>query len=99
MKQLRKKIAKIYVERLIWDSWNSKHINKHKVILAEIEDACHHHLLVLETYEKRLIILGKTEKDRLLAIVLVRKINQSYYVVTARDMSKKERKLISNVRK
>jgi len=38
------------------------------------------------------LIFGRTKEDRLLTICLAKEANGKYYVVTARDMSKKERR-------
>lgn len=85
----------IKIEELIWDNWNIEHIGRHRVRVAEIEEACDQPVKAFKSYKDRLIILGKTKNSRLLTIVLVKQGKKIYYVVTARDMSRKERKFIN----
>jgi uncharacterized DUF497 family protein len=82
------------IEELIWDEWNVEHIRKHDVSITEVEETCGLIIKTYKSYQGRLIILGKTKNNRLLTIVLMKKDKKSYYVVTARDMSQKERRLI-----
>lgn len=84
----------LYIKNLVWDSWNIKHISKHKVNKREIEEACKKPLRSFLSYKERLIVIGRTGTGRLLSTVLAGEENHNYYVVTARDTSKKERKLI-----
>lgn len=84
----------IKIRRLVWDDWNTAHIGKHQVKASEIEEVCQLPLKTLRSYQDRLIILGKTERKRLLTVVLANEKKGKYYVITARDMSKKERGLI-----
>ena len=83
------------IEELIWDEWNVKHIGKHDVGITEVEETCSLIIKTYKSYQSRLIILGKTKNNRLLTTILMKKDKKSYYVVTARDMSQKERKLIN----
>ena len=80
------------IEDLIWDSWNREHITKHDVSLSEVEQALGDSgKKVLKTYASRLLVLAAVEK-RFLTIVLAPKSGRKFYVVTARDMSRKERR-------
>lgn len=81
------------IKQLIWDDWNVEHISGHKVSVDEVEEVCRLSTEALKTYKERLVILGKTKKGRLLTIVLGPKGKGKYYIVTARDMSKKERRI------
>ena len=82
----------ISISKLIWDDWNVGHIKKHNVKVEEVEEVCKTTNIALSTYEKRLIILGETTKGKLITIILSPEDNDNFYVVTARDMSKIERK-------
>ena len=84
----------IKIRQLIWDDWNVKHISSHKVSPREVEEACKLIKKIFKTYKERLIILGKTKKGRLITVVLAKESKGKYYVVTARDISKKERRLL-----
>ncbi len=86
----------IRIKQLIWDDWNVEHIKKHQVSVGETEEVCRQPVKTLKTYKGRLIILGKTKKGRLLTMVLVPEGRGRYYVVTAREMSKKERRMLND---
>lgn len=89
----------IKIGGLIWDLWNVKHVARRNVAPAEVEAALRDgKRKILETYGERLVILGGSGK-RLLAVVLAPKGGQKYYVVTARDMSKKERRFYHDEKK
>ncbi len=80
-------------KKLIWDDWNRNHIKKHSVIEDEVEEAYEDHLILVESYKNRVLILGKTKRDRLLTVVCSQELQNDLYVVSARDMSKKERRI------
>ncbi len=75
----------IKIRRLVWDSWNSQHIKKHAIFKFEVEQAVQKSVRVFKTYNQH----------RLLTVILVLVKKDYYYVITARDCSKKERKLIN----
>lgn len=85
------KMVKVRVNQLIWDDWNINHIKKHSVKPNEVEKTLKSKIKTLKSYKERLLVLGRCGK-RLLTIVLAKEKNNKYYVVTARDMSKKERR-------
>lgn len=86
---------KIRKRDLIWDKWNIKHIAKHKVTPGEAEGALKDRgVKAKETYGGRILVIGKSGL-RMLAVVLAKEKN-GYYVVTARDAGKKERKIYRN---
>ncbi len=80
----------IVVKGLIWDDWNKEHIGRHGILPEEVEEACHSTNEVVESYRKRILLIGKTKKGKLLAIVLSpenRSLQQYdegiYYPITA----------------
>lgn len=83
------------IKELIWDEWNVGHIKKHDVSVTEVEESCCQPVKSFRSYQNRLIILGKTKNNRLITVILIKKDKGIYYVVTARDMSRKERRLIN----
>lgn len=83
------------IEELIWDDWNIEHIKKHGVSVSEVEEVCHSQIKTYKSYQNRLIILGKTRNNRLITLILMEKSKRIYYVVTARAMSRKERRLVN----
>ncbi len=84
------------IEELVWDEYNLEHIKKHKVTKFEIEEACFKPMCSFKSYQQRLIFVGETKDGRLLSLVLAEKSKGVYYLVTARDTSRKERKLIND---
>ena len=80
------------IKSLIWDQQNRNHIQKHNVSEVEVEEVCTGIFKQQPTYNERYLIFGKTIKGRLLTIVLTRKKKGAYYIITARDMSVKERR-------
>lgn len=60
----------IKVRGLIWDDWNKEHIAKHGVSIEEVEDICKGKHEAIESYRKRIQLIGKTKKGRELIIVL-----------------------------
>ena len=85
------------IEGFDWDSWNiSKNKEKHNVDFSECEETFLNSPIVVGEDEKHSIseerhyMLGKTDSGRLLFIVFtIRK--DKIRVISARDMSKKER--------
>lgn len=83
-------MTRIIVKELIWDRINLEHIKKHNVIKGEAEDVPKNMLTHKIGKKGRYIAIGRSG-SRLLSLVLSRKSPGVYYVVTARDASKKER--------
>lgn len=81
----------LIVRKLIWDAWNISHIARHHVIPDEVEAICHGDPLVLRGQRKsRLVLIGSTEGERILAIILESKGNGAYYPITAYLADKKD---------
>ncbi len=87
-------MTKIKIDFLVWDEANLNHIKKHFVSKTEIENAVLDFIYHEHTYSGRYLIVGDTGK-RILSVVVSRKSLKTYYVVTARSASKKERKKIN----
>ena len=85
--------------KLVWDGWNREHIKKHDVSEKEVGQAFKTRKVVTETYKSRLIIVCKTKKSRLLTIILSFEKQKNAYVVSARDSSRKERKIYNDKNK
>jgi len=86
----------IEIKRLVWDDWNVEHIRKHKVSVGEVEEACKRRRKTLKSYQKRLLVFGQTKEKRFLTIVLAPEGKGKYYVVTARNISRKERRFLND---
>ena len=78
-------------QNLIWNDWNRNHIKKHKVTVNEIEEVYRSKTIKAPSYLGRNMIFGKTKRGRFLTIVISYDYQRKPYVVSARDMSKKER--------
>jgi hypothetical protein len=80
--------------KLVWDKWNKNHIKKHQVTVKEVEEAYKNKIFEISSYLGRKIIFGKQKNNRLLTIVISFAKQKEPYVVSARDTSKKERKVL-----
>jgi uncharacterized protein len=89
----------IYADNFEWDSQNLEHISRHGVNDFEVE-----HVIL---YDKARLkqgrggtycVFGTTEEGRYLFIVIAAKGGGVVRVVTARDMSYKERRYYKKVR-
>lgn len=78
------------VNSLIWDDWNREHLTRHHISPEEVEEICHGKHLTVESYRRRILIMGKTKAGKGLSIVLSPENpnlkpygHGIYYVVTA----------------
>ncbi|MBI2049675.1 BrnT family toxin [Candidatus Roizmanbacteria bacterium] len=79
------------VRKLIWDAWNISHIARHHVTPDEVETICHRDPLILRGQQKnRLVLIGSTEEERILAVILELKGRGTYYPITAYPADKKD---------
>ena len=86
-------MTKITIREFVWDEINLEHIKTHNISKEEIEQAkeiIYHR----RTYGGKYLMTARSGK-RFLTIIISRKGISRYYVVTARDSSKKERKQIN----
>lgn len=80
------------MSKLIWDEWNKEHIKKHNVTVSEVEEVYKSSKITRKANLNRKLILGETKNGRFLTIVVSTEKQIEPYVVSARDMSKKERR-------
>ncbi len=74
----------IFVRKLIWDTWNIHHIAKHHILPDEIEEICHGSPLILQGQQKkRLVLIGLTDEQSILTVVLESQGHGVYYPITA----------------
>jgi uncharacterized DUF497 family protein len=78
------------IKSLIWDDWNRDHLSRHQITPEEVEEVCHSKHRAVQSYRKRILIMGKTNNRRTICIVLspedddLEKYGEGvYYVVTA----------------
>ena len=84
---LNKLIVKAFIEEKIWE--------KHRVTRYEIEEALTHRRAIRLRHKKapvRVVVMGATRARRLLKIVLQFHGRGRYFLVTAMDLTAKERK-------
>lgn len=78
----------IVIRRLIWDPGNVAHTARHGVASEEVEEVCAGRHIARQTYQDRIILIGPTHSDRMLAVVLEPIATGEYYPVTARSASR-----------
>ncbi|MEA3279583.1 MAG: BrnT family toxin [Thermodesulfobacteriota bacterium] len=81
---------------LIWSSKNLEHITKHDVTPEEVEEICGKKSLILKAPSKGqnpvYYVLGQTFAGRYLFSVIIYFGKSRGYAVTARDMTKNEKR-------
>ena len=77
---------------LVWDAWNREHIRKHKVKVKEVEEAYRNIVGKSGSYDNREMFFGITRKGRPITISVSYAKQKRPYIVSVRDMSKKERR-------
>ena len=75
----------------MWDAFNIEHIKKHNVTIQEVEEATRNVIDHKKARYGRYAVFTKL-KNRLLTLIVKRKGVGVYYIVTARDTAKKERR-------
>ena len=84
--------ADIIINTLIWDDWNIEHIARHNVTPEEVENAlADENAVYLKAKQGRVMVLGRAGKRLLATVLNQQETPEEFYVITARDMSKKER--------
>jgi len=84
-------MTRITVKCLVFDEYNLEHIKKHNVTREEVKKIGKNFLYHRKTHTGRYLAVGRTGK-RIITLVIRRISVGKYYLVTARDASKKERK-------
>lgn len=80
-----------------WDEHNLSHIERHGVSTDEAEEIFCGKPRFYRSREGRYIAYGKTYQGRLLFVVFLYPGNKTARVITARDMTKAEKKLYKKV--
>lgn len=84
-------MTKIKIEKLIWDNFNLNHLSKHGVIKLDIEESIKNVIYHEHSYLDRYIVIVKND-EKILSLIVSRKGPKTYYIVSARNASRKERK-------
>ena len=80
------------VRRWIWDERNRAHIARHGVYEDEAEEVIETATLTEAVQAGKLLAWGKTAEGRYLLVVYTIRGRQGAHVITARDMTAKEKK-------
>lgn len=82
----------IVVEELIINKDRPEHIAKHDVKESEVKEVIEGNYTYIQGKMGRWILIGKTKKDRILAVIVgAREKKGIYGLVTARSANKEER--------
>ena len=85
-------MTRIVIRELIWyENRNLRHIRRHNVSKEEVEEAGKALIYHRKVRGGLYLAIGRSGK-RLITIILIWQGTGKYYVVTARDSSRKERK-------
>ena len=84
-------MTRITIKQLVWDAYNIEHIKKHDVTVDEAEEAVKNFILHKQGKKGRYLAIG-ISGSRLISLIVRRESVGVYYLVTARDSSKKERR-------
>ncbi len=83
----------VRIEALSWDEDCEEHIARHSVTFEEVEEAVEN-----RAYARRsrgyLMVLGRTNSGRYLTVILDDEGDGVWYPVTARPMTRSERRLL-----
>ncbi len=84
--------AMVWFSELIWDDWNEEHIARHDVRMSEATEAVRNAPFLTRARDETYRVIGQTDAGRYLFIIVVPQILEAYYVVTARDATRNERR-------
>jgi uncharacterized DUF497 family protein len=77
-----------------WDARNMDHMARHRVVPAEVEEIFEGRYFLFKAWTGRYVVLGQTATDRGLSCVFEKTRRPGEIrVITARDMSDRERQL------
>jgi uncharacterized protein len=88
-----------WIRGFVWDDENVAHIARHGVGPGEVKEVFVGDPLVLRGADERYLAYGQTENDRWLFAVYVRRSGGRIRVLTARDMTEREKRLYHRKRK
>lgn len=84
-------MTRIVIKRLIFDQYNLAHIKKHRVTQEEALEVGRSFFYHRKTHTGRYLAIGRMG-TRIITLIIKRETPGKYYLITARDSSKKERK-------
>lgn len=81
------------IDELIFNEKNIEHIARHNVLPEEVKEIFEGKSLFLAAKLGRVMVIGKTQHGRFLSVIIEKVEGNRYFVVTARDADRKERKM------
>ncbi|RLC60128.1 MAG: BrnT family toxin [Chloroflexota bacterium] len=75
-----------------WDEENVEHIASHRVEPFEAEEVLDDDPLILKTRDDKYLAYGQTDAGRYLLVVFVWKYHHTIRVITARDLTRAEKR-------
>ncbi len=83
-----------FVNEIVWDGWNLRHVARHGVAAAQVEQVLLGTPVFVGSYKDRLVAIGPDADERVLAIIIgpTPGVPTSFYVFSARPASRKERR-------
>lgn len=84
-------MTRIVIKELVFNQYNRDHIKKHNVTEIEVITASGKVIYHKKSYKGRYLVIGRVEK-RLISLVVKLESRGKYFLVTARDAGKHERK-------
>lgn len=88
-----------WIRGFVWDDENVAHIARHGVTPDEVEEVLVGDALVLRGPDNRYLAYGRSTNDRWLFAVYVTRPGGTVRVITARDMTWRERRLYRRKRR
>ena len=90
---------RIDVGELRWNAWNQEHIAKHEVTRQQVEEVFQGEPIYVGSYAGRYVAIGPISTGRVLAVVIrpVTGTEGTYYPISARPASRKERRYYEDV--
>lgn len=82
----------VWFSELIWDDWNEEHVVRHGVRIAEATEAVRNAPSLTRARDDTYRVIGQTDAGRYLFIIVVPRPLESFYVVTAREATRDERR-------
>ena len=89
------------IERISWDQETADHISNHSVSPEEVEEMLFNNVtspIIMRGKEGKYLAYGKTNGGRLLLVVWAARYRKTK-IITARDMSKKEKQFYKRRKK
>lgn len=87
-----------WIRDFIWDDENVAHIGRHQVSTDEVEEALTAHPVILRGPDGRYLAYGRTAAGRRLFAVYVPRPGGKVRILTARDMTEKEKRFYRKTR-